>query len=80
MMSCPLSLPLPLLPPDLHADYPPVHIGHKVSSMFRTIRGFWGGLFVELSTLRVLAAAGQCCRPTYPLVATIMLCVRHAPI
>lgn len=30
MMSCPLSLPLPLLPPDLHADYPPVHIGIKV--------------------------------------------------
>ncbi|KAJ6638547.1 hypothetical protein Bhyg_11284 [Pseudolycoriella hygida] len=31
MMSCPLSLPLPLLPPDLHADYPPVHIGIKES-------------------------------------------------
>lgn len=33
MMSCPLSLPLPLLPPDLHADYPPVHIGIKVGHM-----------------------------------------------
>jgi hypothetical protein len=30
MMSCPLPL-LPLLPPALHADFPPVHIGIKVS-------------------------------------------------
>lgn len=30
IMSCPLPLPLPLLPPALHADYPPVHIGVKV--------------------------------------------------
>ncbi|XP_052562168.1 uncharacterized protein LOC128092307 [Culex pipiens pallens] len=29
MMSCPLPLPLPLLPPALHADFPPVHIGVK---------------------------------------------------
>lgn len=33
MMSCPLSMPLTLLPPDLHADYPPVHIGIKVCVM-----------------------------------------------
>lgn len=31
IMSCPLPLPLPLLPPALHADYPPIHIGVKVS-------------------------------------------------
>ncbi|XP_055678807.1 polypyrimidine tract-binding protein 2 isoform X13 [Lutzomyia longipalpis] len=32
MMSCPLPLPLPLLPPALHADFPPVHIGVKRGS------------------------------------------------
>lgn len=30
MMSCPLPLPLPLLPSALHADFAPVHIGIKV--------------------------------------------------
>lgn len=30
MMSCPLPLPLPILPSALHADFPPVHIGIKV--------------------------------------------------
>ncbi|XP_055325303.1 polypyrimidine tract-binding protein 1 isoform X7 [Sitodiplosis mosellana] len=32
IMSCPLPLPLPLLPPALHADYPPIHIGVKRGS------------------------------------------------
>uniref|UniRef100_U5EZR3 Putative polypyrimidine tract-binding protein n=1 Tax=Corethrella appendiculata TaxID=1370023 RepID=U5EZR3_9DIPT len=32
MMSCPLALPLPILPPALHADYPPIHIGVKRGS------------------------------------------------
>lgn len=33
MMSCTLPLPLPLPLTALHADYPPVHIGIKVSEM-----------------------------------------------
>lgn len=32
MMSCPLPLPLPLLPSTLHADFAPVHIGVKRGS------------------------------------------------
>ncbi|XP_026472617.1 polypyrimidine tract-binding protein 1 [Ctenocephalides felis] len=32
MMSCPLPMPLPLLPPALHGDFPPVHIGVKRGS------------------------------------------------
>lgn len=31
-MSCPLPLPLPLLPSTLHGDFPPVHIGVKRGS------------------------------------------------
>lgn len=33
-MSCPLPLPLPILPSALHADFPPVHIGIKVCVSF----------------------------------------------
>lgn len=36
-MSCPLPLPLPILPSALHADFPPVHIGIKVRVKFRMI-------------------------------------------
>ncbi|XP_037910606.1 polypyrimidine tract-binding protein 1 isoform X1 [Hermetia illucens] len=32
MMTCPLPLPLPLLPSTLHGDFPPVHIGVKRGS------------------------------------------------
>ncbi|XP_055848776.1 polypyrimidine tract-binding protein 1 isoform X5 [Episyrphus balteatus] len=32
MMSCPIPLPLPILPSTLHGDFPPVHIGVKRGS------------------------------------------------
>lgn len=35
MMSCTLPLPIPLPLQALHADYPPVHIGVKVSHGFQ---------------------------------------------
>ncbi|XP_055542254.1 polypyrimidine tract-binding protein 2 isoform X4 [Wyeomyia smithii] len=54
MMSCPLPLPLPLLPPALHADFPPVHIGVK-----RGLSFFERGSDELLSQAAVMAPASD---------------------
>ncbi|XP_055586157.1 polypyrimidine tract-binding protein 2 isoform X5 [Uranotaenia lowii] len=54
MMSCPLPLPLPILPPALHADYPPVHIGVK-----RGLSFFERGSDELLSQAAVMAPASD---------------------
>ncbi|XP_050069140.1 polypyrimidine tract-binding protein 1 isoform X1 [Anopheles maculipalpis] len=54
MMSCPLPLPLPLLPPALHADFPPVHIGVK-----RGLNLFERGSDELLSQAAVMAPASD---------------------
>ncbi|XP_058118422.1 polypyrimidine tract-binding protein 3 isoform X6 [Anopheles ziemanni] len=54
MMSCPLPLPLPLLPPALHVDFPPVHIGVK-----RGLNLFERGSDELLSQAAVMAPASD---------------------